>query len=323
MALAGRRGLTFDEMASKGLLGDPSRSKPSSLRHTLSVYRRQLEGIGIHLETIGEAGPRRYRIDAARTYADLPSIAVSAHDATLLSAVLEAYLEGTRSTPSSSDARRAYNKLMGLIGLEPSDNLETTSQSTARSKALSLLTDASMHRHPVSFLYAGAAAPQRMRSVRIYGTFVRRGHTYLVGTDEELMGPEGQGSENPMRVFRDDRIDPKSIKVAKARTYDVPAGFRSSDYAKLPFQYGQETPFVATFLDSVGLSTEQRENITEHKGSWNGDMWSIEANDLAALASWAAGSAGLGLIPVGPDALLTTLTHGLEEATHIHGTPGR
>ena len=189
MALTGRRGLSFSEMVAKGLLGDPQRSKTESLRHTFSLYRRQLEGAGIYLERLGRGPQVRYRVDIGRSYID-----VSAHNSVLLSAVLEAYLEGAGTNMLASNVRRAYNKLMGLVGLAPADAVETTSLSTIRSKALASLVDACAHRHPVSFLYTGAAAPQRTRLVRIYGTFGRRGHTYLVGADEELLGTrEGEG----------------------------------------------------------------------------------------------------------------------------------
>lgn len=337
MALTGRRGLSFSEMVAKGLLGDPQRSKTESLRHTFSLYRRQLEGAGIYLERLGRGPQVRYRVDAARSYADPSSIDVSAHDSVLLSAVLEAYLEGAGTNALASNVRRAYNKLMGLVGLAPADAVETTSLSTIRSKALASLVDACAHRHPVSFLYTGAAAPQRTRLVRIYGTFGRRGHTYLVGADEELLGTregEREGERNgggepagerpdPMRIFRDDRIDPRSVKVFKGRSYEVPEGFCALDYAKLPFQYGRETPFTATFRDRAGLSANRRADLTEGKGRWEDDLWSVEANDLAALASWAVGALSQGLAPVAPVALLETLHGGLRKAANVHGATGR
>ncbi len=327
MALAGRSGLSFGEMVSKGLLGDPAHSKTASMRHTFSVYRRQLESVGIYLEKLGEGPESRYRVDGERAYADPSCIDVSANDSVLLSTVLEAYLEGAGTNALASDVRRAYNKLVGLVGLAPADTVETTSLSTIHSKALATLVDACAHRHPVGFLYAGAAAPQRSRLVRVYGTFGRRGHTYLVGADEELLeladrNASGKGPD-PMRVFRDDRIDPRSVKVFKNRSYEVPEGFCALDYAKLPFQYGQETPFTATFRDVAGLSVDQREDLTEGKGRWDGDQWLIEANDLQALAGWSAGVLDHGLVPEGPEALLETLHSGLRKAAAIHGTTGR
>ena len=158
-----------------------------------------------------------------------------------------------------------------------------------------------------------------------------------MGADEELLGArEEQGKEekngggetagegpNPMRIFRDDRIDPRSVKVFKGRSYEVPEGFRALDYAKLPFQYGRETPFTATFRDRAGLSANRRADLTEGKGRWEDDLWSVEANDLAALANWAVGALSQGLAPVAPAALLETLHGGLRKAASVHGATGR
>ena len=77
------------------------------------------------------------------------------------------------------------------------------------------------------------------------------------------------------------------------------------------------------FRDRAGLSANRRADLTEGKGRWEDDLWSVEANDLAALASWAVGALSQGLAPVAPAALLETLHGGLRKAANVHGATGR
>lgn len=324
MTLAGRAGHSFEELADKGLFGNPERSKPASLRHNFALARRRLEEAGIFIEEISHLGECRYRVDAGRTYADASQIDLPHQEVALLQALLVSYLENLRDE-RGSDLRRAYNKLSTLIDLDPLSEIDMPSTSTVRGKALSSLVDACARRRPVSFLYSGTAVPARTRNVRVYGTFERRGHTYFVGADEDLLPlAPGMEEEDPaaMRVFRDDRIEEHSVKVRAGRTYAVPDGFDVLAYARLPFQYGTDKPFMAVFRDTVGLSPAERTALTQGKGTWDTSLWSIDANDFEALAGWAAGARMQGLVAMEPPTLLEAIERGLRKVVSLHGTTG-
>lgn len=366
-ALDTRVGLTFDQIASTGLLGNPDALLPDSLRRTFLVCRGQLEQIGIRVVETRYGGETRYKIDAHLTYADPQDIELTRDEALSLVTLLSVYLDdvGDAGSPFAADARKARDKIASVAGLSywradgdgrdgegggtraaprPSGRTRRRGalERAATAKASEKLLAAYTEQHPVTFLYTdalGVAAPHRLE---VFGMFERHGMTYLVGRDRK--GAEGQGSEGqtpeeqgperqkdagPVKVFRTDRIDARSVKVDAARTYSIPADFSVDDYMLLPFQYGAEEDFRATFQAPAGARPDDFGALTMGKGTWRcaevdgagcGErwLWSVEANDLEGLARWSVGALACGLAPVAPPELAAALASGLAKTEEAH-----
>lgn len=366
-ALDTRVGLTFDQIASTGLLGNPDALLPDSLRRTFLVCRGQLEQIGIRVVETRYGGETRYKIDAHLTYADPQDIELTRDEALSLVTLLSVYLDdvGDAGSPFAADARKARDKIASVAGLSywradgdgrdgegggtraaprPSGRTRRRGalERAATAKASEKLLTAYTEQHPVTFLYTdalGVAAPHRLE---VFGMFERHGMTYLVGRDRK--GAEGQGSEGrnpeeqgperqkdagPVKVFRTDRIDARSVKVDAARTYSIPADFSVDDYMLLPFQYGAEEDFRATFQAPAGARPDDFGALTMGKGTWRcaevdgagcGErwLWSVEANDLEGLARWSVGALACGLAPVAPPELAAALASGLAKTEEAH-----
>ena len=356
-ALDTRVGLTFDQIASSGLLGNPDALLPDSLRRTFLVCRGQLEQIGIRVVETRYGGETRYKIDAHLTYADPQDIELTRDEALSLVTLLSVYLDdvGDAGSPFAADARKARDKIASVAGLSywradgdgrdgegggtravprPSERTRRRGAlgRAATAKASEKLLAAYTEQHPVTFLYTNALGVAASHCLEVFGMFERHGMTYLVGCDRK--GAEGQGSEGqkdagPVKVFRTDRIDARSVKVDAVRTYGIPAGFSVDDYMLLPFQYGAEDDFQATFQAPAGARPDDFGTLTMGKGTWRcaeGDgagcgerwLWSVEANDLEGLARWSVGALACGLAPVAPPELAAALASGLAKTEEAH-----
>ena len=335
MALDTRTGLTFDEMASKGLLGDTESVQEDSLRHSFALYRRQFSEMGIKVEEFEVLGETRYRIDARLTFADPSEVSLSPDEALQLLAMLSVYLDGSQR-PYVEEVRRARDKIASLTGLAAAVRPHAATGSPAAGRGSSactqkpasvaktyrLLEQSLEARCPVVFSYRARSGQATRRTVRPYGFFERGDATYLVAHDESA---EKAGSPDPMRVFRLDRIEDGSVRQVAGRTFDIPASFSPADYMHLPFQYGSDAPFVAVFRASAELAPSLRP-FTQGEGTWTVDetdperaaLWHVEANDLAACAEWAVGAAARGLVAVSPLELRARVASLLSasEATH-------
>ena len=356
-ALDTRVGLTFDQIASSGLLGNPDALLPDSLRRTFLVCRGQLEQIGIRVVETRYGGETRYKIDAHLTYADPQDIELTRDEALSLVTLLSVYLDdvGDAGSPFAADARKARDKIASVAGLSywradgdgrdgegggtravprPSERTRSRGalERAATAKASEKLLAAYTEQHPVTFLYTNALGVAASHCLEVFGMFERHGMTYLVGRDRK--GTEGQGSEGqkdagPVKVFRTDRIDARSVKVDAVRTYGIPAGFSVDDYMLLPFQYGAEDDFQATFQAPAGARPDDFGTLTMGKGTWRcaesdgagcGErwLWSVEANDLEGLARWSVGALACGLAPVAPPELAAALASGLAKTEEAH-----
>lgn len=193
-------------------------------------------------------------------------------------------------------------------------------------KAFATLMRSYANRHAVSFCYTNAHGQTKPRCVELYGMFERYGRTYFVGNDLSVDArPE---TLDGVRVFRDDRIDVRTIKALPRKTYDIPPDFLLDDHIRLPFQYGSEPPFAATFAVDGSVGDKARRDVTMGKGSWrksqdgqgaSKDLWTVEANDARALASWALYAADEGFALVGPSQALACVARGLQATEVLHG----
>lgn len=331
LALDTRTGLAFDEIARTGLLGDPAQTRPEALRRTFALYRRQLGEMGIRVVEARYGGDARYRVDARLTYADPQDIDLTAEEAVTLVALLSLYLgsPGGMRAPYAFEVGKARDKIAAAAGLTRRAPEEgATGHPTrggapgdgARDRMLAKLLDAYTEQLPASFRYRNARGEAGERHVHVYGMFERMGHTYVVGRDTACPGPWREA----VRVFRDDRIEPRSVKVAAQGRYEIPAGFSVGSYMRLPFQYGDEEPFRAVFAAPAGCGPHAFDALTEGGGgTWEDGpdgraRWTVEATSLDALASWSVPALAQGLVPCAPQRLLDALDAGLARTEETH-----
>ena len=315
MALDTRSGLTFNELVERGLLGDPGQVESESLRRTFQRYREHLEELGVRVTEADHGAGVRYKVDARYTYAEPRAIDFTRDEALVLVTLLSLYLEGA-NTPYTQDVYRARNKIAAIAGLAPTPASEGGSQETGVAKAYAALAKAYAAGLAARFDYTNAHGVRETKTVQVYGLFERAGHTYAVALD--------RGADE-VKVFRCDRIDPRSVKVEPRLPYQVPADFCVDDYMRLPFQYGTGEPFEATFAVRAGADPATCRALTQGKGSWHEPTadtpratWHIDASDLAALARWAARALSAGLVPVAPSELVEAVAEGLRKAGAAH-----
>ena len=219
MALDTRVGLTFEEIAQKGLLG--SGAQIPSLKRAFATYRRQLDEIGIHITESDASGEARYKIDARMTYADPLDIRLSRDEVVSLIALLTFYLDGS-STPYSQDVLKARAKLSSVahlpVGREDESKLAGKGRGKGRrgekgegrgergltvgrkvgradgrkggraggpevAKTMDAVLEAYAEQRPLSFSYTNAQGVSQRHRVAIYGLFERGDQTYFVGND--------------------------------------------------------------------------------------------------------------------------------------------
>ena len=330
MALDTRVGLTFEEIARKGLLG--SSTQVATLRRAFSTYRRQLDEIGIRITESDVSGETRYKIDARMTYADPLDIELSRDEIVSLIALLTFYLDGA-STPYSQDVLKARAKLASVahlpVGREDESKLAGGKSGSGKSagKAVNAVLEAYAEQRPVAFSYTNAQGASQRHRVAIYGLFERGDQTYFVGRD--LTAADGgtgdaestRNAAGAIKVFRADRVDHRSVEVEEGGAYVIPADFSIENYLRLPFQYGNDAPFTATFRVSPQLTATERDSLTSRKGVWDDGAatWSVEANDLDALARWACGMLRAGFVPLDPPELVDAMRRGLSKTEERHG----
>lgn len=334
IALDTRVGLSFEDVVRTGLLGDPDAVKPDTLRHTFLLYRRQLEELGIRVVETGGGEPR-YKVDAHLTYADQQDVDLTHGEEMELVALLTFYLGGSSGgshAPYATEVRKARDKLAsvaglagGAAGLEAAGPAGTAPTNTDRTsdKVLGELLRAYTDQAAAVFRYTNARGACEQRRVHIYGMFERRGHTYVVGRDASCKVGDGGTWHDAVRVFRDDRIEARSVKVDPRDRYDVPSDFDVNSYMRLPFQYGPEKPFIARFEPLSGHTPREFDALTARGGAWKTDgggraVWEVEATDLDALASWAVQALAEGLAARTPQRLVDALAAGLERAEKTH-----
>lgn len=344
-ALDTHAGLTFDEIAATGLLGDPSALLPDSLRRNFLLCRNQLEQIGVRTVETFYGGEVRYKIDAHLTYADPQDVDLSHDEALSLVTLLTAYLDdvGQVGSPFARDARKARDKIASVAGLsywpeghgdERKGGAERKRGKAAKGrgaleraaseKASERILAAYAEQHPVSFEYTDARGAAATHVLEVLGMFERHGMTYLVGRD----GKTGAGPDRdrPVKVFRTDRIDARSVKVDACRTYGVPNDFCTDDYVLLPFQYGGSEAFQAVFQAPCGTRPDDFAAITMGKGTWRLEegndgahwVWSVDANDPKGLVRWAVGAFAQGLLPLLPPELSDAMQEGLSRTEEAH-----
>ena len=315
MALDRRVGPTFGELCDRGLLGDPS-ARPEALRKSLQRACHKFDELGITVVADSRGAETRYRIEARLTYAEPSEVTLDPKDAPDLLAAVTAYLHGSRR-PYDADVRRAREKLASVMGLAASpvmaDNLGPAGVAEG-ADTYEVLLACRKSLTPCTFAYRDAKGVCAYHTVRPFGFFDRNRRSYVVAFDET------HADDDPVRVFRIDRIEAGSATPAKG-TYAVPSDFDVDDYVRLPFEYGDETFIVRFTCTDDDRSAAMR--LTEGRGRWHdgspdGWLWEAVASDLDACAAWSLGALAEGLIAIGPDELLDRMAAGLERTAKTH-----
>ncbi len=300
--------LTVSQMADRGLLGQPG-LQAESYERTFRRMRDDLKANGIYLEEVKVFDETAWRVDKSATYMEPTSqLQVPVMQICML---LEAYLSSQQAgAQPGSEAyldrlRRAHDKL--VLGSDPARLLGGQASGADDSAGLETILDAYARRVRASFDYTDAKGGTSPRTVEVYGVFRHDTHLFFVAYD---LGKSG------MRVFRDDRIDPASVKLGK-QGYEVPDDFSISTWRGLPCEYGTEH-ICATF-QLIG-DRQAAERVCLGRGEWVDDTtWQVVARSEEALCRWAVRALQAGLALASPEHVRLMVAQELERTAQAHG----
>lgn len=224
------------------------------------------------------------------------------------------------SFPYAADLRMALSKIdrsfseVTAAKLPPSSRTRSKQQATVE-RCLSAL-------YCLRITYDKASGERVERTVAVYGLFTLRSTSYMVAARINADGKPG-----PAHSYSISRI--VSAKEIPSLTYEIPEDFDVRDFIRLPFQIGSEQ-FVARFLvpserladlkvvvgargtfesyrgslpqKSIDDDGENDTCITNSSGSNTYVIWSVEACDTKAAASWAIAE---GIVPIEPKSLVS------------------
>ncbi|WP_084039984.1 YafY family protein [Demequina sp. NBRC 110053] len=173
--------------------------------------KKALRSMGIPLRTITDPAHQDdlgYRIDPD---VDMPPLDLTVQDAAILAIAAQYWT----SKAMKADARQGYAKLVSAVEHEDGPALPFGGVSTSGSAdVVAALAEAASLRQVVSFEYASASSPTRVRTVEPWGIVLRSGVEYLVGWDVDAAAE---------RVFRLVRVQGKVKPRGEPEAFDRPA----------------------------------------------------------------------------------------------------
>ena len=199
-------------------------------------------GIVVHPEGVDHRGRRSWRIDEKMSCVGKEFTQEAALYARLLGEILTAQVN------DDSLMYRDYLRgaIVKLIGPLEHAGVHLPAQASKLSPIQKKLIEAGVRHDVLEFGYTDAQGRQSTRKVECYGSYLLRGHVYLVGRSigtqcvpNENGGTkpqvDGQIVDDGIRRYRDDRL----LGMPKVRGTFVPqADFDGARWVLLPFQIG-------------------------------------------------------------------------------------
>lgn len=304
--------ITAEQCRSAGL-GYPEGQDAAAFLRMFERDKEALRAAGLVIDVAldPDTDTEGYRLDAPATFArpvDLEPGEISA-----LRAVAAA-LADDPGFPFADDLALALGKLGASRHDGPIAKTELTGSNTPEhAERVRALAEAVHARKEVSFTYTSTGGTPRRRTVDPYGLFLREGQWYLAGRD---------AGADAMRTFAIERLSELDVNPLRPRTPDFerPEGFDVGDQERLPFQYGPTTvearirfaPDVAWRANMLARGRGRIDTLGDGSA-----VWTVEAADLARLASWIVDEGG-GLHAVEPPELLHELAAGLKRVIAAH-----
>ncbi len=316
------RPLSTEEIVSDSDLGYGSAKGTTQRESDVRKFRRDRQKLaeqGIHIVEANPLGAAEteesyWKLDRAHTFA--AGGVVTADDAETLAHAIDEYLSHT-ATPLARPLQSVRNKALELAGKTPSEQHKRQSNSTDEQYAvpqalLDAIWTAFATRQKLTLSYTNAQGEPSKRTVAIYGIFTHEGVTYITGLDS---------ATETVRTFRADRI---AKAWRPSGSYRIPPDFDVRDRVFLPFDFGDEPAFVATFSLPGGTTEAQVQGITRGRGSCttasDGSFtWNVTVHDSHAAASFALAHAREGLRPRAPQALVDAWNNTIDRAVIAHG----
>ena len=252
------------------------------------------------------------RLDAEATYAR--PIELAPDEVAAIRAVAAALAED-HDFPFKDDLALALGKLGAGTHDGPLATTQAVDQSAVgQSLYARALAEAVQTRKTVTFGYTNTRGESRRRTVDPYGVFFRGGVWYVAGRDRDA---------DDIRTFAVGRIEDLDVNPLRPHTPDFerPAGFDVREHERLPFEFGEHTVTVRIRFESD--VAWRAESLARGRGKLTSlpdgsAVWTVEAADLARLASWLVDE-GPGILPVDPPEWVDTLGSGLRAVVSAHG----
>lgn len=316
------RPLSTEEIVSDSDLGYGSARGTAQRESDVRKFRRDRQKLaeqGIHIVEANPLGAAEteesyWKLDRAHTFA--AGGMVTADDAETLAHAIDEYVSHT-ATPLVRPLWSVRNKALELAGktLNEQDRPQTDdadTQHTVSQALLDAIWTAFATRQKLTLSYTNAQGEPSKRTVAIYGIFTHEGVTYITGLDS---------ATNTVRTFRTDRI---SKAWRPSGSYRIPPDFDVRDRVFLPFDFGDEPAFVATFSLPAGTTEAQVQSMTRGRGSYakadDGSFtWNVTVHDSHAAASFALAHAREGLRPQAPQTLVDAWNTMIDQAVMAHG----
>lgn len=294
--------------------GYPSDQDEATFLRMFERDKKALREHGLVIEAHETPDGTVYSLDAQATFAT--PIEISTEQAAQLRTVGAALL-ADEGFPHRDALRSALFKLavpvVGPVGASSAASI-VRSDPRSEGEAAAILARAAVTRKRAAFGYETADGRVDSRMVEPYGLFLRDARWYLVARDVD---------REAVRVFAARRMSDARIETAKPGTPDfaTPEDIDVASYARLPFQYGDETfeaelRFESDIAWRAPVLTEGRGEIETHDdGSL---VWRVTAADADELARWTVLN-GPGLRLVAPQDAVLALRTGLSRVVEAHG----
>jgi len=293
-------------------LGYPERQDDAAFLRMFERDKDALRAAGLVIEVVTNEETEAYRVDAAATFAR--PVELEPGDLAALRAVASAFADDP-GFPFRDDLALALGKLgsAGHAGPLATSELSATEPDVQGPRARTIAEAVQTHKS-LTFGYTNARGEEKSHAVDPYGVFFREGVWYLTGRDRDA---------DAVRTYAITRMRDLEVNASRPHTPDFerPGDFDVRAQERLPFQYGG--PAVSAQVRFEPDVAWRAERLSRGQGTLEtlGDgsaLWTVEAANLTALASWIVGE-GPALHPVGPPGLLDALVSGLKRVVASHG----
>ena len=265
--------------------------------------RAALAACGVVVSLVrADGGESLWAVDERASFAG--GAELGALDAAALEVACQPLLDDARF-PLADDLRFALAKISRSFAEEPA----AAAGERRASRELAALWDALLRGRAAEISYTDARGRASARTVAPYGFFSLRGVLYLVAG---RLDAEGRPVEGGTRTYRVDRV--QSARVVESLRVEVPADFSAGDWARLPFQMGDDA-FEAAFAVPDDRAQELA-RAARGRGSLERDrdgalVWTVPASSARDAASWAVAQ---GIRPLRPEGLVRAWRDVLEGA---------
>lgn len=274
--------------------------------------KKDLVRMGFHIVADTEG---RYLLDRSNSFAG--AVEFDPAEAATVRVAATAMLSDP-SFPFGDDLRLAVTKISAELGASPTAHgvaRLADEEPQRQGAAVATLAQAAETRKRVTMGYTNSMGASSPHEIEPYGMFLHDGRWYLVGRDAV------KDEVRTYAVARMAHIEPNTLKP-ESPDFERPTGFDIDRFVRLPFQFGSETPFVAT-LEFEPPVAWKAARLAGGRGTltFRADgsaCWEIDASSAHDLLRFVV-EHGPGVHVAAPAELLEHLRAGLSKVVASHG----